>query len=363
LEEDTCRLLHPAGSDFSLMDCNRAGVPLMELVTEPDLRTPEEAKLFAKEFFLALRYLGVSDADMEKGQLRIEANVSLSKEKGKLGTRTELKNINSFRAAERAIAFEIKRQKIILNKAGTVRQQTRGWDDRSNKTVLQREKETSRDYRYFPEPDLPPILIQKKTTEKLREEIPEMPWQKRRRFGRQYSLPEQKIDVLIADKSLADYFEKAAAEISSRPVDFLKTVKLASHYIASDLKGLLANRLEARKFLISPENFAELMAMVSQQEISSRVAKDVLAEMLQSGRPALEIVKSRGLRQVTTELSIEKIAGQIISDNPKAAADFKSGKENAIQFLLGRLMAASQGRVDPKIAAKVLRRILTTNDS
>lgn len=389
LEEDTCRLLHVIGDtyqigdnrdisvsesgevsgiklsqpeNYSLVDCNRAGVPLMELVTEPDLKSAQQAKNFAQELYLLLRYLDVSNADMEKGQLRIEPSVSLSLKKGELGTRVELKNINSFRAMERAIGFEIKRQTEVLNGGGEIRQQTRGWDDKKQETILQREKETSEDYRYFPEPDLPPIEIRQEDLEAIKAELPELPWQKRVRLSQEYHLAENEIEVLVQDKNLSHYFEAVVSELPSNlnHDDLLKLIKLSLNYLASDLLGLLAGgSVKDEKFLVTPENFAELMILVYENKISSRVAKDVLTQMFSTGADPSQIVEERGLAQVTDAQEIEKIVQAVIENNPQPAADFKAGKENALQFLIGQVMTASKGKTHPKLAAEILKKLLS----
>jgi len=362
LEEDTCKLLHPKGADFSLIDCNRSGVPLMELVTEPDLSSGKEARKFAQELQLILRYLNVSDADMEKGQMRIEANVSLSETKGKLGTRTELKNINSFRSVEKAINFEIERQKKILESGKKVSQETRGWDEKEEKTVLQREKETAFDYRYFPEPDLPPLYLEPKFLEQIRAQIPELPQQKRERLKREYHLSEKEIEILVQQKDLSEFFEKVISELPPRlpRKDLEKLIKLSSNYLITDLRALLKGAsVSSEDFLITPENFAEFITMIFEGKISSKAAKEILKEMFATGVDPSHIVEEKGLAQIIDEKEIEKVVRKVISENPKPVSDFKSGKEQALQFLIGKVMAASQGKASPEIVSKIFKKLLS----
>jgi len=358
LEEDTCRLSHDANGDFSLVDCNRAGVPLMELVTEPDIKTAQEAKKFAQELRLLLRYLDVSGADMEKGQMRIEPSVSVSQKQGELGVRAELKNINSFRAVERSIVFEIARQKSILEKGKKISQQTRGWDSAKQETVLQRIKETADDYRYFPEPDLPFLEFTQSYLDKIRADIPELPWQKRTRLAIEYGLSEKQADILTQNKWVGEYFEKVISELPSRLQrnDLQNMTKLCFNYLTTDLLGLLSN---AQKNMITPENFAELITMIFQDKISSKVAKDILKEMLYSGGDPSQIAEEKNLLQTSDELEVGEIMKQVLKENEKAVADFHSGKENSSQFLLGKIMAKSRGKANPDLAQKLLKKFLS----
>ena len=359
LEEDVGRLIH--GKDYSLVDFNRAGIPLMELVTEPDIRSAKEARKFAEELQLILRYLGVSDADMEKGQMRVEANISLTKEEKKLGTKVEIKNLNSFKAVERAIDYEIKRQTKILNSGKKIIQETRGWDDVKGITVSQREKEYAQDYRYFPEPDLLPLHFEKEEIDKIRAEIPELPQQKRDRFKREYELEEKPIEVFIQNKDLGEYFEKVISEFDpnlSREKLF-KLIKLATNYLITDLQGLLKGAsVSGEDFLITPENFSQFITLIADGKISSKTAKIVLEEMFKTGADPSHIIEEKGLILITSEAEIEKIAKEVISENQKAASDFKKGKETAFQFLIGQIMAKTKGKANPQIAKEILTRIL-----
>jgi len=360
LEEDTGRLIHE--KDCSLVDFNRAGIPLMELVTEPDLRSAKESRKFAEGLHLILHYLDVSDADMEKGEMRVEVNISLSKKQGELGTKVEIKNLNSFRSVERAIEYEIKRQTEILGKKGKIIQETRGWDDIKGITVSQREKEEAHDYRYFPEPDLPPLHFTKKETEEIKAEIPELPQKRRERLAKEYQLDEKSVEILVYNKDLGEYFEKVVSELPPKlpRENLFKLIKLASNYIITDLQGLLkGGSVTSRDFLITPENFAEFITLIYQGEISSKIAKTILAEMFSSGADPSHIIKEKGLAQITDEKEIEKIIKEVISKNKKAVEDYKKGKENAFQYLIGQIMAQTKGKANPQIVRSVLSKLLT----
>lgn len=368
LEEDTGRLAHPVGADYSLVDFNRAGVPLMELVTEPEITSAQEAAAFAQELQLILRYLGASDADMEKGQMRVEVNIS-EKAVGSysgtdrlgLGTKVEVKNLNSFRAVEQAIEYEIKRQTEVLESGNMVIQETRGWDDAKGITYSQREKESAHDYRYFPEPDLPPLRFSEKDVRALKAQLPELPQQRRERLRKEYGLSEQDTDVFARNKDMGEYFEKVVSELGPRLSQerLKKLTKLSANYILSDLMGLLeGTSIEGEDFLITPENFAELVLLIETGEISSAIAKQVLKEMFAKGKDPSQIIEEKGLAQIVDTASVEDIAKDVIAKNPKAVQDYKKGKETALQFLLGRMMAKSQGTVSPDIASKALRTLL-----
>lgn len=372
LEEDTGKLIHPEGKDYSLVDFNRAGIPLMELVTEPDLRSAKESRKFAEELQLILRYLDVSEADMEKGEFRVEANVSLAKKEGELGTKVEIKNLNSFRAVERGIDYEIKRQTEILNSGKKVVQETRGWDDIREVTVGQREKEEAHDYRYFPEPDLPILhLGVADYINEIKAEIPELPQQRRERFKKEYNLLDKEIEVFVFNKDLGEYFEKAMSELRNwvkeveikrkvKREEFLKLTKFCSNYIITDLQGLLKGAsVVGEDFLITPENFAEFITLIYKGKISSKIAKQVLREMFSTGADPSHIIEEKGLVQITDEAEIEKIIKEVISKNKKAVEDFKKGKTAASQYLIGQIMARTKGRANPQIVNQLLNKTLT----
>jgi aspartyl-tRNA(Asn)/glutamyl-tRNA(Gln) amidotransferase subunit B len=375
LEEDTGRLIHPEGADYSLVDFNRAGIPLMELVTEPDITSAKEARRFAETLHLILHYLDVSDADMEKGQMRVEVNISIGKNE-KLGTKVEIKNLNSFRIVERGIDYEIKRQTELLESGKKISQETRGWDDVKGITVSQREKEEAHDYRYFPEPDLPPLHFSKEFVQKIKSEIPELPTQRRERLKKEYGLLDKEAEIFVYHKDLGEYFEKVVSELPPNlsQEKLSKLIKLTSNYLISDLQGLLkgqsvTERSEvkkrakpsspaANKFLITPENFAEFITLIYDGKISSKIAKMVLLEMFKTGADPSNIIEEKGLTQITDKTEIEKIIEEVINNNPKPVEDYKSGKETAFQFLVGQIMAKSKGKANPQIVNEILDKIL-----
>ena len=358
LEEDTGRLIH--SGDNSLVDFNRAGIPLMEMVTEPDLTSAKEAKKFAQELKLILKYLGVSDADMEKGQLRVEVNISLSKDKN-MGTKVEIKNLNSFKIVEQAVDHEIKRQTELLDKGEKIIQETMGWDEKKGITVSQREKEEAHDYRYLPEPDLPTLHLDKKFVQDIQGEIPELPQAKRIRLAYEYNLDEKAIEIFTSNKDLGEYFEKVMSELSNwlKQADYQKLVNLAVNYITTDFWSLfgkaLISELEGK---ITPENFAELITLIYKGEISSKIAKQVLKEMFETKADPSHIIEEKGLTQLTDTGEIENIIKQVISKNPKAVEDYKKGKQNALQFLAGQVMAATNGRAKPDSVQDLLKKLL-----
>ena len=381
LEEDTARLIHKpspdlasggdrSGSDVksergsTLVDFNRAGIPLMELVTEPDVRSAADARKFAEELHQVLRYVNASDADMEKGEMRIEANVSI-RPVGSLefGTKVEVKNINSFRAVERAILYEIERQAGVLEEGGKVAQETRGWDDARHITVSQRSKESAHDYRYFPEPDLPPLNLTKEggfDIDTMRSELPELPSTKHARFIAQYGLLQTIASFLVSDKYLADYFEAAASELAAwlgqeHEEEIKKSSSILANYMSSDLQALMAAKeASIRDILITPENFAELVKMIYKNEISSRAAKDVLGRMFADGSDPSTIVEEGNLKQVSDAGALEAMVSKIMSENPKPIADYKAGKEAALQVLIGLVMKETKGAANPEVARGVL---------
>lgn len=359
LEEDTAKLIHE--KNFSLVDFNRAGVPLMELVTEPDIHSAKEAKSFAEELQLILKWLNVSDVNMEKGQMRIEANISLGKSLKKLGTKVEIKNLNSFRAVEEAINYEIERQGKILEKGGEIIQETLGWNDIKKITFSQREKEEAKDYRYFPEPDLPPLTISKEEILKIKAEIPELPQEKRKRLKREYDLNNKSIEVFIHQEKLGQYFEKVISELPSRleKKQLLAMIKLSENYILSDLLGLLKEHdILTENLKILPEDFAEFITLIYQGKISSKIAKKLLEEMFKSGKDPSDIIQEKGLSLISKEEDLEKLVKKIITENKKAVVDFKAGKPQALQFLIGQMMQKTKGRADPQKAKEILIKFL-----
>lgn len=359
LEEDTGRLLH-GDKGYSLVDFNRAGIPLMELVTEPDITSAVEARLFAQELQLILRYLGASDANMEKGEMRVEANISIREEgTEKLGTKVEVKNLNSFRSVEKAILFETERQRKLLEKGEKVVQETRGWNDATEETVSQRGKEDAHEYRYFPEPDIPPMRFTQDEISMIRGRVPELPQQKRERFQKQYGLSPQEIEIFVAKRDLGEFFENVVSELGEGDTPATrKEIQLAANYMLSDLSALLGQS-SFEELKITAEDFAELISLIEKGTISSAIAKQVLAQMFATGEDPDHVIEDLGLALVSDEGEIERIAKEVIEKNPKAVEDFRKGKETSVQFLLGQMMALSKGKAEPGIALKVLKNILT----
>lgn len=362
LEEDTGTLIHATsdkGQATSLVDFNRAGVPLMELVTEPDLKSADEVVAFARELQLISRYLGVSDADMEKGQMRIEANVSIN-----MGTKTELKNINSFKFAKDAIDYEIRRQIEALEKKEEIKHETRGWDETKRKTVIQRSKEEAHDYRYFPEPDLPPFETRIFDVEKLREELPEMPAQKRARFAKEYGLNKAQVETLIGEPALANYFEEAVSELNNKRQETRDkrqggNYQTIFNYLTSDLRGLMnESGVGFEDLKIDPEHLAHLVLLIEEGKIGSRQAKDVLKKMFDTGLDPEDIVKSEGLETVSDTAELEAVVKEVIEKNPKAVEDYKKGKTASMQFLIGQAMEKLKGRGKPDLLKEIFEKKL-----
>lgn len=359
LEEDTGRLLHADDGQFSLVDFNRAGVPLMELVTEPDVKNSEEAVEFAKEFQQICRYLKISDADMEKGEMRVEANISLrlmretdAKQNAKLcennlGIKVEIKNLNSFRAVEEAIKYEIKRQTEILERNEKIVQETRGWDDNKKKTVSQRSKEEAQDYRYFPEPDLPPLNIPTIfDLEEMKQELPELPEAKRRRFGKNYGFDKKSVEILVEDKITADYFEEATSELKA--FNPQTNYQLLLNYFTSDLRGLMKEKnISLESLKIKPEHFAHLVYLAEKGNLSSRLIKDLLVKMAETGQDPETLIEEQKIGLISDDDQLLAVIKRIIQENKKAVEDYKKGKENALQFLIGRAMEKTRGQGKP----------------
>ena len=357
LEEDTGKLIHQKGNDFSFVDFNRSGVPLMELVTEPDIESAEEAKKFCSELQLILRYIGISDADMEKGQMRCEANISVSAT-GKMGTKVEVKNLNSFKVVEKAIEYEIKRQAEVLDEGKEVAQETRGWDEGKMVTFSQREKESAHDYRYFPEPDLPTLEIGEEFVEKLRDELPELPAQKAKRFVEEYKISEYDAEVLVRDKKLSEFFEESVSEAMASDGNREKIAKLTANYILTEIRKYLDEKTTISDLKLTPENFGELMSIIDKGKINSSAAQTVLAEMIETGADPEHIIAEKNLAQLDDESEIENIVKKIIEANPEPAGSYRAGKQNALHFLVGQTMKATKGKVNPQRAEELLKKYL-----
>ena len=352
LEEDTATSKHDRG-DYSLIDFNRAGVPLMELVTEPVIHSSKEAGNFGRELQLLLKYLGVSGANMEKGEMRVELNISVSADKEKLGTKVEVKNINSFRAMERAAEYEIKRMTGLLGsgKGEEIIQETRGWDESKQSTFSQRKKESAHDYRYFPDPDIPKFYLSKIfDIEKMRKELPELPEAKRLRYRNEFGIKDEDIESYIIDQELGSWFEQVASKLKDK-----EKIKVASNYITSDYLGLKKTK-EVR--LPSVENFAELINMVIDGKISSRGAKDILALIVENDESPMKIAEKKGLLQQSDEGALKEIVQKIIDGNTTIVATYKSGKENALMSLVGQIMKETKGSANPAIVQKLLKELI-----
>jgi len=356
LEEDTGRLVHTnaAGHSYTLVDLNRAGVPLMEIVSEPDMRSPEEARLYMEKLRQILVYLGVSSGKMEEGALRCDANISVRpRGQAEFGVKTEIKNMNSFRAVERALAYEAERQVDVLRQGGTIRQETRGWLEDRGITVVQRVKEYADDYRYFPEPDLPPLIVTPEWVERVRARMPELPDAKLRRFVEAYGLSEREAEQLTAERPLADYYEAAVAAAGTG------RAKTAANWVLGDLRRLLnADGLEITASRITPAGLAELLDLIERGTISGKQGKEVLDKAFASGESPAAVVAREGIAQLSDTAELERIVEEVIAANPKAVEDYHAGKTASVQFLVGQVMKRTKGRakpdmVNPLIAGKL----------
>jgi len=380
LEEDTGKSLH--SDKKTLLDFNRAGTPLMELVTEPVIKDAETAKKFGQAYQQILRYLEISNADMEKGEMRCEANISLQEpghwkyEDGeikpakaglKLNPKVEVKNINSFRAMEKAINFEIARQTEALNNKEEIFAETRGWNENNNETVSQRRKESSADYRYFPEPDIPPLKISTDQIRGLEATLPEMPAQKKKRFSREYGLTEEAADILCADKNLAAWTEQVISELDawieangdSADRQDKKLAKTAVNWITRELVKYLKNdNKKIGDLKMTTENFAELICLVYQGKVSAASGQSILEKMYWEGGDPTDIMTDRGLEQLDDTAELEKNIRQIITNNPAQLTQYKAGKTTVFQYFVGQVMAATRGKANPKIVTELLEKIL-----
>lgn len=354
LEEDTGTSKHDRG-EYVLVDYNRAGVPLMELVTEPVIHDAETAVRFAKELQLLLRYLGASDANMDKGEMRVEANISISETK-EFGTKVEVKNLNSFKSVGDAITFELKRQADVIAKGGKVVQETRGWDENAGKTFSQRKKESANDYRYFPDPDLPKLTVTEvfgKKYEKL-PPLPELPWEKREKLMADFDFPAHVTEMYVGDAMIGGFFDEVCALVGTDK----ETIRLASNYISSDLAALVKAG-DGTLGKVSAKNFVLLVAMTKKGDLSSRGAKDTLALMYSSGGDPLKIATDKGLIQKSDSSALEAIVKDVIAENNKVVLEYKAGKEASLQFLVGQGMKASKGSANPKLLTEIFRKLLS----
>lgn len=352
LEEDTGKLYH-TGSGASLVDLNRAGVPLLEIVSEPDMRSADEVLAYATKLHAILVYLGVNSGDMEKGMMRFEANVSVRPVgTDQMNPRHEIKNLNSFRALHRSVAYEIESQIATLESGGVVVQQTMGWDEARGVTVPQRGKEYADDYRYFPEPDLPMLEISREWVEELRAALPELPDARRARFIAEYGLPEYDAGLLVEDKAVADYYEAAVAASRAEP-------KTVANWITGELFRLMkesGQRID--RIAVAPQALAELIGLVKNGVINQNTGKAVLEEMFVGGRGAREIVEERGLAQVSDTAELDGIVAQVLADNPQQVSEYLAGKEQLFGWLVGQVMRATKGKANPQVVRELLERRL-----
>ena len=353
LEEDTARLQHArdpsTGEQYSLVDVNRSGVPLMEVVSEPDIRSAEEARAYLQTLRRILRYIGASQANMDEGNMRCEPNVSIREPGAEFGRKVELKNINSFKHAFDAIKFEEKRQAKVLNSGGTVTQETRGWREDIGEAVPQRTKEGAEDYRYFPEPDLPPLVISREWVEEMRARLPELPDAKRARFQEQYGLSVYDAGVLAESIARADFFEAATAGGSA------ERAKTVSNWVTGDFARLLnAENIEIQDSRVTPESLAALIDLQEAGTISGKTAKAVFEEMFASGKAPGEVVEEQGLEQITSSDEVVTSVEKVIAENAKAVEDYRGGKGEAIKFLVGQVMRETRGRASPDVVTEIL---------
>jgi len=349
LEEDTARSMHDQDDKESLIDFNRAGIPLMELVTEPVLHSSKDAGNFARELQLLLRYLDAGEANMEKGEMRVEANVSVSKGK-EMGTKVELKNLNSFRNVEKAIEYEIARQVEVSEGGGKIVQETRGWDDKKEITFSQRKKESSHDYRYFPDPDLPKLYLNE-IEEFKNLELPELPWKKRERYKKEFGIKDEDIEMYVNDTKLAEQFETQARILKTE-----KQITLLSNLFTSNITGLLKTTPELK--FPKAGYLAEVVIMQEEGRISSTGVRGILEDLFISNDSPEQIAIKKGLLQKSDEGELKKIVEKIIHENQKPVEEFKNGKESSLKFLIGQGMKESKGSANPQILDKLFRESL-----
>ncbi len=355
LEEDAGKLVHEGFADSdrsSHVDFNRAGVPLIEIVSEPDLRSPEEAAAYLKLLRSILRTLDVCDGNMEEGSLRCDANVSIRpRGSDRFGTKAELKNLNSFRNVQRALAYEVERQTRILDDGATVKQETRLWDAAEGRSSSMRSKEEAQDYRYFPDPDLLPLQISNEYIETIRKDLPELPTARKHRFMKDYGLPRGDADILTEDRLLADYFEEVA-RVSGNP-------KISANWVLTELlREIKEGDGNLNQMPVSADHLGEMIRLIENKTISGKIAKTVFEEMVQTGKEPSAIVRDKGLVQIVDEEAILKIIDEVIAENPKPLAQYKSGKTATFGFFVGQIMKKTQGRANPQKVNELLRRRL-----
>jgi len=352
MEEDAGKLLHDEHNPSSYVDLNRTGVPLIEIVSEPDIRSAEEAAAYLRRLHETLVYLEICDGNMEEGSFRCDANVSL-RPRGTtaFGTRAELKNMNSFRNVQRALEYEIKRQQYVLEGGGQVVQETRLWDDTAGVSHPMRSKEEAHDYRYFPDPDLVPVVIDEAWIETLRRQMPELPLAKRERFVRDYQIPPYDAGVLTASRALADYYEEVV-RLSEQP-------KVAANWVMGDiLRFLNEDKRDIRECPIRPADLADMIKLIQAGTISGKMAKEVVDLMYRTGKTPESIIKEKGLVQITDEGALAKAIAEVIARSPEQVAQYRSGKEKVFGFFVGQVMKATQGKANPQLINELLKKML-----
>jgi aspartyl-tRNA(Asn)/glutamyl-tRNA(Gln) amidotransferase subunit B len=358
LEEDVAKLLHrtsPEGESYSLVDVNRSGVPLMEIVGEPDLRSPEEARNYLMTLRSILRYLGVSDANMEEGSFRCDANISIRpRDSAALSAKVEVKNMNSFKAVYRALSYEEERQRKLAAAGKKLSQETRGWVEDRGVTVAQRSKEYAHDYRYFPEPDLAPLVLDRVWVEEVKAKLPELPEERRDRFVAQYGLPLYDAKLLTASRDMADYFEDCvkAGQLSPKEI---------SNWLLGEVSRIINESvIDITEFgkKVSPERLVQLVLLSAEEKVSTATAKSVLAQMYQSGKSAADIIEAQGLSQISDAGAIEAEISRVIKENAPAVADYRAGKKQSLKFLVGQVMRATKGRANPAVVNELMEKKL-----
>ena len=359
LEEDVAKLFHrtdPLGETYSLLDVNRAGVPLMEVVGEPDLRSPEEARQYLVNLRSILQYLGVSTGNMEEGSFRCDANISIrSWGQEEYGVKVEVKNMNSFRSVYRALQYEFDRQVRVMEEGGRISQETRGWVDDQEITVSQRSKEYANDYRYFPEPDLPPLAVSRQWVEEVRSRLAELPEARRDRYVQQYALPLYDATLLTASKATADFFEAVVALKGVEGNALRQRAKAAGNWMLGDVARLLnASDLELEESRLTPGHLSEVLDLLDSGTLSTTMAKTVLEETFATGKAPQAVVQEKGLSQITDTASIEPVAQEVIEANAAAVADYMKGKDTAVRFLVGQVMKLTRGQANPTLVNQVL---------
>ncbi|MEA2065702.1 MAG: Asp-tRNA(Asn)/Glu-tRNA(Gln) amidotransferase subunit GatB [Thermotogota bacterium] len=361
IEEDAGKLIHQgsssiSGASTSLVDLNRCGVPLIEIVTEPDIESPSNARKFIEILRDILRYLEICSGDMEKGALRCDANISIFSEDGKNTSNVvEVKNMNSFKFVEKALEFEKDRISSVLNEGKNIPHETRTWDSSTKTTISMRSKEEENDYRYFPEPDLPPLIIEKPFVEELKKHLPELPWEKEKRFINEYGLPEYDAGVLAKERALADFFE-AVVKKTDKP-------KETSNWIMTEyLREIKELGKDIKDLAFGPDHFKELFDLMDSGKISQKIAKDVFSRSLRSGKMPSKIVKEKGLVQINDEEVIEKILKEAMKENEKAVRQYREGKKGVLGYFIGAVMKETKGKANPELVNEIARRLLESEE-